>query len=153
MTGLLATIAAWIAPSRSGRARLATDAAAHAIRQVWLEARRDHDHPPYPLAAFPVLSRPAGRSDRASGRPGHVRHMRVYTDDPHPTARRLELELFLPGEPTAVVIADVDWVEPLDPSAPARFLVGLRLAAVLPEDEGRIDRALAGETAAAASGA
>jgi hypothetical protein len=152
VTGLLATIAAWIAPSRSGRARSATDAAAHAIRQAWLEARRHHDHQAYPLAAFPVLSRPAGRSDRAFGRPGHVRHMRVYSDDPYPTARRLELELFLPGEPTAVVIADVDWVEPLEPSAPARFLIGLRLTAVLPEDEGRIDHALAGERSAAVAG-
>jgi PilZ domain-containing protein len=64
--------------------------------------------------------------------------VRAYSDEKQRPGSRLELELFLPGDASATVLAEVVWVETLPEGAPARFDVGLRFVDVRPEDLERI---------------
>ena len=59
-------------------------------------------------------------------------------DEKQKPGSRLELELFLSGDVSVTVLAEVVWVETLPEGAPARFDVGLRFVDVRPEDLERI---------------
>jgi hypothetical protein len=64
--------------------------------------------------------------------------VRAYSDEKQKPGSRLELELFLSGDVSVTVLAEVVWVETLPEGAPARFDVGLRFVDVRPEDLERI---------------
>jgi hypothetical protein len=52
--------------------------------------------------------------------------LRCYSDDRYPVGKRLELELFFDGDRSAIVLAEVVWLEELPAGAPARYDVGVR---------------------------
>ena len=68
--------------------------------------------------------------------------LRAYSDEPYRVGTRLELELLLRETAHALVLAEVVWVQPLAPGAPALFDVGLRYVVASPEDLARIERAM-----------
>lgn len=69
--------------------------------------------------------------------------LRAYSDEPYRVGVRLELELLFRDKEHALVLAEVVWVQPLAPDAPARFDVGLRYVDAAEADQERIRRTLA----------
>jgi c-di-GMP-binding flagellar brake protein YcgR len=68
--------------------------------------------------------------------------LRAYSDENQRPGARLELELLLPDDTSATVLAEVVWVTSLPEGAPARFDVGLRFVDARPDDLERIVRML-----------
>jgi hypothetical protein len=96
------------------------------------------------LQAF-ILVRPAGLLARVARRKVSdisLGGLRTYADEVEPVGRRLELELLLQDGTELTLLAEVAWVEPLPPGAPARFETGLHLVDVRPEDRARLAAAL-----------
>jgi hypothetical protein len=52
--------------------------------------------------------------------------LRCYSDDRYSPGKRLELELFFEQGRSAIILAEVVWVEELSTDAPARYDVGMR---------------------------
>ena len=93
----------------------------------------------------PILYRPVSALARRT--PQRVNDvslggLRAYSDDEQKPGTRLELELLFQDGASATVLAEVVWVAPLLPGAPARFDVGLRFVDASPEDLGHIARML-----------
>lgn len=59
--------------------------------------------------------------------------LRCYSDEEYPKGKRIELELFFLDGRSAVVLAEVVWIETLPADAPARFDIGLRYLDCSPE--------------------
>lgn len=68
--------------------------------------------------------------------------LRAYSDEAYRVGTRLELELLFRDTPHALVLAEVVWVQPLPPGAPAAFDVGLRYVDAAKDDLARIEQAL-----------
>jgi hypothetical protein len=107
---------------------------------------RGADRRRYRRVNAPILVRPVG--PLAGGDPRRVRDismggLRSYSDDEHRPGTRLELELIFRDGGSAVILAEVVWVEPLPAGGPARFDVGLRFVDAEPEDLEQIQKVLA----------
>ena len=63
---------------------------------------------------------------------------RIYSDDAAPQGATVDLEVFLPDGTSVTCKAEVAWVEPLSPSDPARYDIGLDVIAMHPHDWERI---------------
>jgi len=63
---------------------------------------------------------------------------RAYSDEKQKAGRLLEVEVFLPDGSSVTVVAEVDWVDLLPESSPARFDVGLHFVKASPQDLERI---------------
>lgn len=59
--------------------------------------------------------------------------MRLYSDEPAAVHDRLELELFLPGDRTAMCDVEVVWIDELPAGGPARYDVGVKFLGITPE--------------------
>ena len=66
----------------------------------------------------------------------------VYTDDVHQVGEHLELELFLPTGGTVTLDTLIVWVDPLGPSDPAKFEIGLQYLDLAASDLARIEAVL-----------
>ncbi len=76
-----------------------------------------------------ILVRPATLVSRAKARRVNdisVGGLRAYSDEEQKVGAQVELELFFPDGGSATFPAEVVWVTPLEPGAPARFDIGLR---------------------------
>lgn len=99
----------------------------------------------YRRVRAPILVRPAGRVASGKllrpvsdiGRGG----VRAFSDEDPPVGTRVEIELLFQGGDPAHVVAEVTWVQPLPPGAPARFEVGMRFLQIHADDLARIDAA------------
>jgi len=63
---------------------------------------------------------------------------RVYTDDLLKELSWVDTEIFLARQPDVICTARVAWVDELPDGAPARFDVGLQIAAINPCDRKRL---------------
>jgi hypothetical protein len=68
--------------------------------------------------------------------------LRAYSDERHRVGKRLELELTFPGGESAIVLAEVVWVETLSAGSPALYDVGMRYVDAAPRDLLRIQEAI-----------
>ena len=88
------------------------------------DERRSYSRVPAHVMVRPVsiLARAVSRrvSDVSLG------GLRCYSDDEHRPGERLELELLFPDGRSALILAEVVWVEALAPGSPARFDIGMR---------------------------
>jgi hypothetical protein len=113
------------------------------VREPGEDERRRYARVPAPILVRPAGAISAGRVARRVADIGSG-GLRAYSDDEHVVGSRVELELFFPEGPPAVVLAEVAWVQPLPAGAPARFDVGLRFLQVASDDLARIEALVAG---------
>jgi len=59
--------------------------------------------------------------------------IRIFSDEPRRVGELLKMEFFLPDVPPVTYTAEVVWIEPLGPDAPARFDVGLKFIQLEPD--------------------
>jgi hypothetical protein len=101
----------------------------------------------YVRVRAPILVRPAGpvSAERVARRVGDIGSggLRAYSDEEQAIGARVELELFFPEGGSAVVLAEVAWVQTLPVGSPARFDVGLRFLQVASDDLSRIEALVA----------
>jgi c-di-GMP-binding flagellar brake protein YcgR len=64
--------------------------------------------------------------------------MRVFADESIVVGSRLEVDVMLPDDSTVRCWAEVVWVDKLEPSAPARFDIGLRFTDMAEPDIQRL---------------
>ncbi len=88
-----------------------------------------------------ILVRPASLLQRAKAR--RVKDisaggLRAYSDEEHRVGAHVELELFFPDGGSETFAAEVVWVTPLEPGAPARFDIGLRFVGTASDEVQRI---------------
>ncbi|HTN51570.1 MAG TPA: PilZ domain-containing protein [Anaeromyxobacter sp.] len=110
------------------------------------DAKRPEDRRRFPRVSAPILVRPVSvltHAIRCRVSDVSVGGLRAYADEPYPPGTRIELELLLPDQEQAVVLAEVVWLEELPAGSDARFDVGLRFVDAAPDDLARIARAVA----------
>ena len=59
--------------------------------------------------------------------------VRIYSDEEYARGALLKMELFAEGHDSITYTAEVVWVEPLEPGAPAKFDVGLKFVNLAPD--------------------
>lgn len=59
--------------------------------------------------------------------------VRIYSDERFEVGKRMEVELFMPGDFSITATARVVWIDELPPDADARFDVGLQFMDLAPE--------------------
>lgn len=68
--------------------------------------------------------------------------LRAYSDERYKIGSRLELELSFPGGESAVVLAEVVWVDSLPEGGPSLFEVGMRYVDASPQDLALLHKAI-----------
>ncbi len=98
----------------------------------------------FPRLNAPLFFRPRGLSlfQERPPRDVDLGGARIYSDDPVKIGARLEVELFLPDEPTVTAGVEVVWVDELPADAPARYDVGLKFLELKLEDRARLSAVL-----------
>jgi hypothetical protein len=59
--------------------------------------------------------------------------VRIFSDEAMKVGELLKMEFFLPDVPPVTYTAEVVWIEPLEPGAPARYDVGLKFIQLEPD--------------------
>jgi hypothetical protein len=105
------------------------------------------DRRKFPRVSAPVFCRPIGRPlfGRRRATDVSMGGMRLYADEAPDVGDRLELELFLTEEKSAVCQVEVVWVDKLPEGSPALFDVGVKFVSVSAEVRGLLAQILRDE--------
>ena len=105
------------------------------------------DRRKFPRVSAPVFCRPIGKPlfGRRRATDVSLGGMRLYADESSEIGDRLELELFVSEDKTAICQVEVVWVDRLPAGSPAVFDIGVKFVTVSSEVRGLLAQILRDE--------